>query len=1112
MSKQQNEKLIIGTLKEAQVLFKNQKLSDALQKLNSILPMVKRLNLREVETYTMLAVVTFRLNDFDAAYEYADSALKMQDNPNLWKIQLQVLVHKKDESKESRQKLIDRSIFILKNLKASDVYLQIISEFLKEEDFQDETELIDSFIKSLKQLPVKDAAKYVSIIPDEEEYTEYKVELFKAAIEQGIELTEDNYSDLCYALKDLGDYDACLYYLKYLPEDNTDRLFLVTLFGDDPVTTAQKHISKGKEQFIKWYEAIKANNYDEILTQINYIDLFLAGYLQFLSSDAPKELKSKAADTLVTKFSKTGKALFAAANTKFEINEYDSCISICDKLLPIHPQDAINLKIQSFLKTGRENEAEKIMDQATNLDTELRLFLDIKMYETDKDSSRLHRILQVDDDPKYVKYKAQAIYLLGEEIPNTQAMQLFAKQIKLDPTNGTAYLYFGKYMKTIMKDFVKSDQLFNKAMEFGAYDPDTVEVKTKTLINENQLDEALKLCKEVDTDWSHFRAGTILFRQNKFEECRRELQIHIKKKPKHAEAWIILGYAYLSLNCILSAITVIEELKKIKKPCPELEQRIKFIYGIPVFYGQSPNEKDFKLDETPLLFSSYLLQVIAKIKNFYIYGRIKTCKQLVVEITPLVNVYGEKWGSLTSVLKQCGDFFVQAFTVTGEKDNILSAQKYFMKRAENDKRGECFIDVAMTFHLRGETNNAIMILRRAVKAFPDNQQVWFNLGLAFAIVGRSSYARHCFCVAIKIADFDEQSEIFATLAFIALIMRDLDLCDKSAEMSAQLNPKNPTVWKLRSLYDQDSDQYSAAKLAYENGPDKTSVQKLLNICLRENKPEEALGYAFMLEDRNTVGLALEACQKYDDALDLAQDEPTKQRLNQLLRKQLYINPESDLIKAIDFYSKEMYDEAGQIFMQVNNMFSILGAAACTLKKGYSRKVASLVKKQIENNQNLPRDEQIVLDQVSIKADPQISPYFPGENHSIVVRLIAEYGIDIASLKAYLSRNKDHDIIRFFLSHNLKVTKGGPPENAQMYKSLLEAAQTYAATGTRESLFLEGLVYVKLNQPELALQNFQRLCVLSPAYIESLMVLMNQLQLGQQDNDDADDLPDECMDY
>ena len=1105
MSNQQNEKKILGVLREAQLLVKNQKYSEAYDKIYPILPTVRRLGLREAETYTILALVKFKLNAFDEAFEFAEEVLKIQkDNPNMLKIQLQVLEHKKDESKESRQQLIDLSNYIMKNLKASDSFLQIISKFISDESFEDEKELIGNFVNSLKQLPINDAAKYLSLIPDDSDYTEYRIELTKELIAEGTQLSADDYSNLCYSLKEVGDFDACLEYSNYIPDDNADKYYFQTLFGDDPVTTAKKHMDKGKEIFKDWYNAVQNNDYPKIEKEIVLIPDFLSGYIHFLKTDAPSNLKQKVVSSILSSssFSRSKKALFLSANILMETHDYNGCISIADKIQNISPQDGINLKLQCYLKIGKIQEAKNLISHIENVEPSLQMHFNLQMWEYEKNNEYLHSILKADDDAKYIEYKVKALFYLGEEIPKDQALQLFAKQIKLDPSNAASYLYFGKYMKQFMKEEDKAEQLIQKAMELGSNDPDIVEYKTRALLKENKLDEALQLCKQVDTDWSHFRAATILYRQSNFQECKKELQAHLRFRPDHVEAYVMLGYTCIFINSIITAINVVEDLRKLGKPCKELEQRINYINGtINISYIHSPDLKDYNIDETPLLFYPYLLRVIETIKNSYSYGRTEKCMKLIELNSPIVKYYAEKWSSLTSVLKKCGDFFIQAFLITFSTDNLNIAQKYFMKRAEVDKRGECFIDVAYTFILRNEINSAILILRRAVKAFPDNHFVWYFLGIAFAIIGKHSYARHCISVAAKIYP---DSYFYAILLYIAYETKDFNMTNRLTETSLALDPGNFIVWRIRSYYDENVDNYSALLLAYENSPDQNTLKQLTNLCLRINKPEEALDYAMILGDKNYIELALEACKKFDDALNYAQDEATKQRLYKLLGKQLYINQESDLLKAIDLFNNKQYDEAGQIFMQVNNYYSILGASACALKKGQRQKAAAIIQKQIDKVED--KNEKIILDQISSNADSNSQPHFQSENHAILHRLMNKYDIETAVYKLYLAQNFDTDVIRLFLSQHLKNPQKGSEIEINLRKSLLKAAATYAKTGTRESIFLRGLVFIKVGKPKLALNQFQMLCVLSPHYIEDLMGLMNQLQFEQ---DSIDDNLDEC---
>ena len=1068
-----DKQLIDQSLKEGMVLFKQGKLPEAERKVKSFLPMVKRVGFRESETYSMLALMEQKLGKLDEAYEFAENELKIhENNEKMLNIQIQVL-----KEKGEKDKLKDKSIVALTVCKPSDSLVKIISEFIS--DFEDE-ELTKKFVSVLQQLPLEVAGNYIDQIPDDNDNSEFRVKLLQ------LKFKEDpvKYSDLIYALKENGEYDESLACARMLPPESTDRLFIETLFGDDPMTTAKKHIAAGKATFKNWYEAAISLDVAKTRNETNLIQDFISGYVYLLTLDLDEKMLSAICGEVLRKFSKSINAVKAVAEAQGKAGFYKESIQTAQLIKDKDPAFAQRLLIDGYIKSGELEKAEKIINEGNEeITDDIKAIVNIAMWDKDKKDERLMNILKLKDSAEVAQMKGEAIIKLGDKIDPQKANAIFAAQLKLCGTkNPTLFALYGNFLTNVMHDEEKGRFLLKKAVSLGYVSDDAYELETEDLIKEGKLDEALEKCSKVPkAAWARLRSGLIYFQKKQFKEAAQQLQIYVTKDPTNVEAWTVLCYTYFLLSKIMSAISVAKKLRELGHPCLEMEARISMLNGMPLSIAGS----ELKIEETPLVFEPYILQAIDRIRRFWVFGRSETCKAVINQIAPFVAQYKEKWSNLTTVLKECGDFYIEAYRVTNEEAYINNALTSFMKRAELDKRGECFIDVAIALSIRNLNEKAILVLRRAIKAFPDNLHVWINLGIAYALANKLSFSRHCFTVASMMADDEDKSTIYSCCAAVALLMDDRELLQKSSENALLLDPKNSTVWELDAIQD-DSRQYSSETTSFQNEASKSSISVLVDACIRENQPLEALGYAFMSGDRKKIANALEVNKQYEAAARYADDPETKERLRFLQYHDVLGKPKNPLLEAVDMFTQGKYDEASQVFLKMNNLCSILGAAACAVKKGKGKQAAEIVQKQIKDDYSDQLNH--LLDALAVNTSHNIKPEYTTDKYQTIIRLLDQFGPTKGSIKVFTESKNDYDMLIYSVINHLKDKNRRLEE-----KQVCEAEELLVKKGTRESLFLAALLEYSIDEQELAINHFQQVCILSPSYIPRLLPLINKIK-------------------
>ena len=904
-----DKKMINQGLAGAKKLIDGRNFDDASRELSKIAPAVRRLNYRSYELALMQAALFTKQQKWSEARPFIQTATRLKPDEALPWIMF-VRVDAELGNVNDLKATITRA---LQNAVPDKALLKEIAPHLKK---LDDKEVVFEFMRVIKALPDGLSLNLANYLPENTDTLDMRLDMLRtAAVED-----ENACSDLIHLIiNECPRPFEAMEWAKKLPEGHQDRLYVETLLGDDPLKSAQKHYETGSNRFRDFILAAKAHDLPKVKNEVSLIGSFISGWI-FLAKQCadPKQRAWYLADA-VLRYPDVLSLLKMLAEAKEESNDFEGALQCIKKVTKLDPEVGSPLLIRLLIRQGKVSDVVKMLQEDGDVQVSAfdRAVIELEMFKQDHDKDRLRRVLKMDNEESLAGAKAEAAWELRDELGDGTE-QYFLDALKMNRNNGRAYLLFGKWMLERKGDEEKVLFLFEKSIECGEFDSGCCELLSRKKIEENKLDEALSLCLKVDNNWSHFRAGMIYQRRGEHEAAANELQLDLRFNPDRKEGWAALGHSYLMLGRILSAKSVAEQLREMNAPDIALEYEIATFSGKPIEY-----KGDLQI-EVPNVAYAILRQIIAQIHQFKRIGRKQTCMELITNIEPSVMRYAEKWPNLASVLKICGDFECIVFEVSKKPEAIKNAVQFYQKRAEVDRRAEAFIDLARALHLTGDTETALSVLRRVVKVFSDHAGIWMNLGIAFALTSRFPFARHCLCVAAKLSTDTEASKAFSCCSAVAFLIHDDELLQTSLDAARRYNPYDPDVWKLVVKTDEAS-ALDAALMAFELGSSENILQVLPNMCLRMNRLQEALGYALMSDDNETIAACFEANHRYDLALLYAVSDKTKERLSLLLEK--------EAPSPFNLYKDGKFDEAAAVFSKDTSVYGQIATGICLISSG-----------------------------------------------------------------------------------------------------------------------------------------------------------------------------------
>ncbi|EAY16784.1 hypothetical protein TVAG_447430 [Trichomonas vaginalis G3] len=863
-------------------------------------------------------------------------------------------------------------------------------------------------------------------------------------------------------------FDQCLKCIEKLPANDLFRLQIEAQFGPNPIESATKHTEKGGTLFKNWLETVNSKNLISIMREIPKIPNFFAGYRHFTSLDIPNEVKLLWAQAIANNFPKFEVALEYSIDLMEQIGKHNDALEVIKKLDEISPGKAKIKKFNVYMASGQTDKAVELKDSMNDISGEDKYKLDLEIWKKTRDDQILYKILDLEDTKELAVIKSKAVNMLGPKLEKDVAIQKFTNLLKLDQENGILFYLFGKYMINVVKDTQKGEFLLKKSIDLGYNSEDGYDVYTKDLIASGELDKALEYCKRAKAKWSSFRRGLIFFKQQKFSEAESEILDYLKDKDENADAWVILGFIYLSLGKMMACSQVIEKLDILGSRNQELVQRFEFFYEKLILTFPLKIEQ-FEIERTPYLFNIYLKLIIGKIREYRVFNRIESISLFIENTNPFIEIYLQKWGHLATVMKIVSDYYIEVFKTTKDASILENCQKLLMKRCENDRRGESFIDLARVMSLRGADNHALVVLRRAVKAFPDNPNVWLSLAITFINNNRYDFAMHCLTAASKISQEKEKSVALSMISALSyLLLDDHTTATKAVEESLVLDEMNKFGWEMKAIMNKEN-PLNFLKLAFEYGSEKVT-NNLADYSLLNNELNQSLGYAFLSNDKEKISLALENQGNYEMSLLFTTKESQKHHL-----RDLESNDEKDASK----------------YIQMNNKYGNLGVASCLLSQGRKEDAIKVLNKTIDLFDSIEIKDMLINMTNQLSQSSQMK--FNQKNPLNILRIELLKSNDKLDTyyHAFLEDKQNIDFLRLFITQCL---------NSESIPKYMEADLGLAisnigkVSASRDSIYLQIIYFIRYGKKAKARHAIQTLSVLSPTKARSLLKLIPKYQL------------------
>lgn len=1039
-------------------------------KLSQISPASRRLGYKQYDVAILYSFLMTKQEKWEEAKPYIQSAARFQpDDPIPWKLLIQV--EDKIGTNESLKQTIKRA---LETCQPDGSLLITAGPFIKK--FDDES-LTDEYIRRIEMAPNGFDLPIAQFIPENPKTVEIRTKI----LERKAKSDETSCSDLIHVLLNEGNPFQAKKYAEMLPIDHPDRIYVDALIGDDPVGSARKHLQiTGSNIFQRFIEAVDSSDLQHIRNEISLIPSFASGWIYFASKVTDLKLKTVVLSDAIARFPQQISFVRMLADTKEESGDIDGAIStITGSIMPRDKKLGSEMLIKLYVHQHRCKEAEQLLQNDKTLivsDTE-RAIIEMELFKEDHDINRLkHIINDYPEVPELAGIKAESAWELRNEIGD-DCERLFALSLKCDRNNGKCYLLFGKWQLSYRHDEQKALFLFEKAAEFNVFDNESVQLITKKEITQNNLDKALNLLSKIDNDWSHFRAALIHQRLGNHEQAAREFQIDLRYNPNNIIGWQALGHEYIILGRAMAAESVASYLRnELKQPDYSLELELSSLFGRPLII----DKQNLEFEINPIPFYALLQSKLDTIRNLRRLGRNESALIISSQLKPSIDSYLKKWGSLATVLKICGDFYLDSFLMTNSDDDSQKSFQCYKKRCEIEKRAESFIDLARSFQIQNKIEESIAMLKKVLKVFPTHAGLWTALGISFSFVSLFPFARHCLCVAAKLSTDIEQARSYACCANIGLLIDDVDLLHEAVEAARQSNPYDPDVWQIIAATEKIK-TVDSSLIAFQFGASNKVLKNLPDLLLKSGKPYQALGYAMIISDNESISKAFESLGRYDLALLYENDQERKLKL-------------SCLVNSVDhnqfpnwcLYQEGKFDEAANMFMKNEDSYSQIAAAICFAKTGNVEKALSIFLQQRELI-NGPQIERIMLQVLPKKLEFELK--FVNKNPELFFIDQLRSNSRFEAAKKLIQRfPSDTAAMEIYIVEALKSKDEGAVDDNVLTKSRV----LYLAKPCLKSLVLMAICSYKAASKEEALHDLQLICLMKPNFAPKLIPIIQKL--------------------
>jgi hypothetical protein len=214
-----------------------------------------------------------------------------------------------------------------------------------------------------------------------------------------------------------------------------------------------------------------------------------------------------------------------------------------------------------------------------------------------------------------------------------------------------------------------------------------------------------------------------------------------------------------------------------------------------------------------------------------------------------------------------------------------------------DHRAESFIDLARALYVSKNVSSLVAMLRRVVKAFRTNVELWLNLGIAFALGGKHPFAPRCFCVGVRLADGEAEGRALTLYGAVSLMMCARKDANSALGYARRCCPGDPDVWKVVSRLELVP-LCDALEISCDLGLSPGVVNIMPEICIRAGRFREDLHFALVSGCQEKMSMAYEAMGDYRGALKCAPGEASRRRLHILLGDEKLEQSEVDSMRLV----------------------------------------------------------------------------------------------------------------------------------------------------------------------------------------------------------------------
>lgn len=168
------------------------------------------------------------------------------------------------------------------------------------------------------------------------------------------------------------------------------------------------------------------------------------------------------------------------------------------------------------------------------------------------------------------------------------------------------------------------------------------------------------------------------------------------------------------------------------------------------------------------LFKSNYIHTCSRHALFYIkLNRKKVAQRILRENLPHLKEFTNSITKLNPIpsffYKNIGDYYFYYYYLTGETEYFKLSEKNYMSKIQKRNTADGFYDLGMLYFTNEDYVSTGKVLRKALMRYRDSFEIWILLALVYYKTEDLERSKHCFFVASKIFDIDQQAAFINNL-------------------------------------------------------------------------------------------------------------------------------------------------------------------------------------------------------------------------------------------------------------------------------------------------------------------------------------------------------------